>query len=282
METLQTVFSNREIAYGFWVIIIVLIILASKVYSSFVNVIKNFFANKLTVIYICMLLYTIIEVWIIYKMKLWNLSLIKDTTLWFVTFSFLTLFKSTEAKSFRDFIPIINDIFKLTIFIEFVTNFSSFGLITEIIMLPIITFIGALNFLSEKDNNKKLSTFLSNTLSIIGLVYFSFSLIQTLTNYSKFNSFENLNLLILPVILSLLIIPFFYLIALYNQYEQIFLRVKFMTKNIPNQNKIKRDIILKAKLNLNTVALLRDKLIDFDMFETNDIKPYLDKIKSIN
>ncbi len=55
-----------------------------------------------------------------------------------------------------------------------------------------------------------------------------------------------------------------------------------MTKSIPNQNKIKRDIILKAKLNLNTVALLRDKLIDFDMFETNDIKPYLDKIKSIN
>ena len=149
-------------------------------------------------------------------------------------------------------------------------------------MLPIITFIGALNFLSEKDNNKKLSTFLSNTLSIIGLVYFSFSLIQTLRNYSKFTSFENLNLLILPVILSLLIIPFFYIIALYNQYEQMFLRVKFMTKSIPNQNKIKRDIILKAKLNLNTVALLRDKLIDFDMFETNDIKPYLDKIKSIN
>lgn len=215
-------------------------------------------------------------------MKLWNLSLIKDTTLWFVTFSFLTLFKSIEAKSFRDFIPIINDIFKLTIFIEFVTNFSSFGLITEIIMLPIITFIVALNFLSEKDNNKKLSTFLSNTLAIIGLVYFSFSLIQTLRNYSKFTSFENLNLFILPVILSLLIIPFFYLITLYNQYEQIFLRVKFMTKSIPNQNKIKRDIILKAKLNLNTVALLRDKLIDFDMFETNDIKPYLDRIKSIN
>ena len=52
METLQTVFSNREIAYGFWVIIIVLIILASKVYSSFVNVVKNFFASKLTAIYI--------------------------------------------------------------------------------------------------------------------------------------------------------------------------------------------------------------------------------------
>ncbi len=281
MEELQKIFSNREIAYIFWTILIILFFLSKKIGNTFGNVIKSFFASKLSLLYISMLLFTIMEVYVIYKIGFWNSNLIKDTSFWFITFSFLTLFKSIKARNIRDFIPIINDIFKLTIFLEFIINFMSFNLTVEIIMLPLITFIGIAKFLSEKSENKHSTTFLSNILSIIGLVYFSFSVFKTINEYSKFTSQENLNTFVLPVFLSFLSLPFFYLVALYNEYEQIFMRVKFMTKDKKNQNKIKRQIFKKAKFNLNRIALLRDKLIDFDLFETNDIKIYLDKIENI-
>lgn len=280
MEELQKIFSNREIGYLFWTILIVLFLLSKKNGDNFGNVIKSFFSCKLFLLYNSLFLYTIMEVYVIYKIGFWNSSLIKDTSFWFITFSFLTLFKSINARNIRDFIPIINDIFKLTIFLEFITNFMSFNLIIEIIMLPLITFIGIAKFLSEKSENKYSTTFLSNILSIIGLVYLSFSVFKTINEYSKFTTQDNLTTLVLPVFLSLLSLPFFYIVALYNEYEQIFMRVKFMTKDKKNQNKIKWQIFKKAKFNLNRIAFLRDKLINFDLFETNDIKIYLDKIKT--
>jgi hypothetical protein len=280
MDELQKVFSNRELAYIFWTTLIFLFFLSKKIGNTFGNVIKRFFASKLSLLYISMLLYTIIEVYVIYKIGLWNSSLIKDTFFWFITFSFLTLFKSIKARNFNNFIPIINDIFKLTIFLEFIINFMSFNLTVEIVMLPLITFIGIAKFLSEKSVNKYSATFLSNILSIIGLVYFLYSVFKTINEFTKFTSQENLNTLVLPAFLSFFSLPFFYLVALYNEYEQIFMRVKFMTEDKKNQNKIKIQVFKKAKFNLNRIALLRDKLIDFDLFETNDIKIYLDKIKN--
>ncbi|WP_163401523.1 hypothetical protein [Flavobacterium fluviatile] len=280
MEELQKVFSNREIAYIIWTTLIFVFILSKQIGNAFGKVIKRFFASKLSVLYISMLLFTIMEVYLIYKMGFWNSSFIKDTSFWFVTFSFLTLFKSINARKIRDFIPIINNIFKLTIFLEFIINFRSFNLTVEIIMLPLITFLGIAKFISEKNDDKYSTTFILNILSIIGLFYFLFSVFKTINEFSKFTSKENLNTLVLPAFLSFFSLPFFYLVALYNEYEQIFMRVKYMTKNKKNQNKIKMQIFKKAKFNLNRISLLRDKLIDFDLFETNDIKIYLDKIKN--
>ncbi len=278
MEEIQKIFSNREIAYLFWSIPILIFCLI-KIPKSVQSVTNSFFANKLVTVYLSMLLYTIIEVFFIYKIGLWNSTLIKDTTFWFITFSFLTLFKSISARNIKDFIPILNDIFKLTIFVEFIINFTSFTIVLEIVMLPLITFIGIIKFLSDKNENNVLSKFLVSFLAIIGFIYFSFSIYKTLNEYSKFTSIENLNVLVLPVLLSFMSLPFYYLVAVYNEYQQIFMRVKFMTNDKKNQYKIKRQIFMRALLNLHTISLLRDKLINFDLFETNDIKIYLDKIK---
>jgi hypothetical protein len=278
VEEIQKIFSNREIAYLFWSIPILIFCLI-KIPKSVQSVTNSFFANKLVTVYLSMLLYTIIEVFFIYKIGLWNSTLIKDTTFWFITFSFLTLFKSISARNIKDFIPILNDIFKLTIFVEFIINFTSFTIVLEIVMLPLITFIGIIKFLSDKNENNVLSKFLVSFLAIIGFIYFSFSIYKTLNEYSKFTSIENLNVLVLPVLLSFMSLPFYYLVAVYNEYQQIFMRVKFMTNDKKNQYKIKRQIFMRALLNLHTISLLRDKLINFDLFETNDIKIYLDKIK---
>lgn len=281
MEEIQKIFSNREIAYLFWSIPILIFCLI-KIPKSVQSVTNSFFANRLVTVYLFMLLYTIIEVFFIFQIGFWNSTLIKDTTFWFITFSFLTLYKSINARNIKDFIPILNDIFKLTIFVEFIINFTSFTIVVEILMLPLISFIGVIKFLSDKNEYNILSKFLVNSIAIISLIYFSFSIYKTLIDYSKFTSIENLNILVLPVLLSFLSLPFYYLVAVYNEYEQIFMRVKFMTSDKKNQNKIKRQIFRRALLNLNTISFLRDKLINFELFETDDIKIYLDKIKNSN
>jgi len=226
-----------------------------------------------------MALYTIGIIFILYNINLWNKNLIKDSLIWFLTFAFANLFKAINKKTFSEFLGTINEIFKLTLFVEFIINFKSFGLGVEQIMLPLISFMDIAQFLSKRDNNKNAESFFAKTLSIIGIFYLVISLYKTIKDHEVFFSVENLNSLILTAISSFLSLPFFYLLPVYSEYEQLFMRVKFMSSDKKVQRKIKWQIFKTAKLNLNMISKLRDKLISFDLYETNDIKIHLKKIK---
>lgn len=279
MEKIQEIFSNREISLIVWCTLFLLFFILKGVGNSLIGLIKFFFASQLSVIYLLMALYTIGIIFILYNINLWNKNFIKDSLIWFLTFAFANLFKAINKKTFSEFLGTINEIFKLTLFVEFIINFKSFVLGVELIMLPLISFMDIAQFLSKRDNNKNAESLFAKTLSIIGLFYLAISLYKTIKDYEVFFSVENLNSLILPAILSFLSLPFFYLLPVYSEYEQLFMRVKFMSSDKKVQRKIKWQIFKTAKLNLNIISNLRDKLITFDLYETNDIKIHLKKIK---
>ena len=178
-----------------------------------------------------------------------------------------------------EFLETINEIFKLTIFIEFIVNFKSFGLGIELVMLPLITFIGIAQFLSEKEDKIIAKNFFSKTLSHVGIIYLITSLYNSIKEYEIFFSNTNLNSLVLPVLLSFFSLPFFYLLPVYSEYEQLYMRVNFISRDKKIQRKIKWEIFKCAGLNLDMISKLRDKLISFELYETKDIKVHLNKIK---
>ncbi|MBD0724181.1 hypothetical protein B6A10_03215 [Flavobacterium sp. L1I52] len=279
MEKIQEIFSNREIALIIWSALFLLFFILKGIGNSLKGLIKSFFTSQLSIIYLLMVLFTIGIIYILHNINLWNKNLIKDSLIWLVTFAFANLLKAINKRTLNEFLGTVNEIFKLTLFTEFIINFESFGLLTELIMLPLITFIDLAQFLSKTENNKSAENFFAKILSLIGIFYLAFSLYKTIKEHAIFFSVENLNSLVLPVILSFLSLPFFYLLTVYSEYEQLFMRVKFMSRDKKNQRKIKWQIFKTAKLNLNMISKLRDKLISFDLYETNDIKIYLKKIK---
>lgn len=279
MERLQEIFSNREIALIFWYVLLILFFLLKGVGNSVLGLLRSFFASQLAIIYLLMTLYTIGLIYILYQVNLWDKNLIKDSLIWFVTFTFANLFKSIKKRNMFEFFETINEIFKLTIFIEFIVNFKSFGLGIELVMLPLITFIGIAQFLSEKEDKIISKNFFSKTLSHVGIIYLITSLYNSIKEYEIFFSNTNLNSLILPVLLSFFSLPFFYLLTVYSEYEQLYMRVNFISRDKKIQRKIKWEIFKCAGLNLDMISKLRDKLISFELYETKDIKVHLNKIK---
>lgn len=279
MERLQEIFSNREIALIFWYVLLILFFLLKGVGNSVLGLLRSFFASQLAIIYLLMTLYTIGLIYILYQVNLWDKNLIKDSLIWFVTFTFANLFKSIKKRNMFEFLETINEIFKLTIFIEFIVNFKSFGLGIELVMLPLITFIGIAQFLSEKEDKIIAKNFFSKTLSHVGIIYLITSLYNSIKEYEIFFSNTNLNSLVLPVLLSFFSLPFFYLLPVYSEYEQLYMRVNFISRDKKIQRKIKWEIFKCAGLNLDMISKLRDKLISFELYETKDIKVHLNKIK---
>jgi len=280
MEKLQEIFSTRELALIIWtVIIIIFILIKVKFGKSLTRLIRSFFASKLSIAYLIMLFYSICILYLLKFFGLWDFTLIKDSILWFITFAIVTFFKIDKASNNNFFIEILNETFKLTLFLEFISNLYTFNFWIEFLIFPFILIISLLKSFSEIDSKNETTTkFLSNIISIIGLTYFALSIYKSFQDYHNFFSVHNMNSLILPLILSTLSIPLFYSLALYNNYEQLFLRLPIMNSDPKVQKKLKFQIFYKAKFNLIKVNILREKLIDFDVNNISDIREKLDSI----
>ncbi|WP_123955373.1 hypothetical protein [Flavobacterium cheongpyeongense] len=280
MEKLQEIFSNRELALIFWIVpIIIFCLIKFSLGRSFINLIRVFFASKLTIVYFIMILYTICILSFLKLFGLWDYTLTKDAFIWFFTFGIVTFFKINKESSNDFLIEILNETFKLTLFLEFLSNFYNFSFWIEFLIFPFILIITLLKSVSELDNkNKILTNLLSNIITIVGSIYFVFALYKTFQDYQNFLSVHNLNSLILPVVLSFLSIPLFYFLALYNTYEQLFLRLPIMNSDLEIQKKLKLQIFYKAKFNLIKVNTLREKLINFDVNNVSDIREKLNTI----
>jgi len=273
MNDLKEIFSNRELATFVWItFFIVLFSFKKEIRKSILQVIKSFFVTGILSIILLVAIYTFGSILILKYYRFWDLSLIKDTIFWFVGFAFMTLFKLDKAKEVSFFLNVLKDSFKLTVFLEFFLNFYTFSFITEMIIIPVFATIFLMNLVSEnKDEYKPVNKLTSKIIGIIGLIYILFALYNLFFKNQNIFSNHNLNTLILPVLLTVLSVPFFYFTTLYSNYERLFLRVKFMNKNVEIQRKLKRQILWKVKLNLNKLNKLDRKLTGFDLYELTNI-----------
>lgn len=137
MEKLQEIFSTRELALIIWTVIIVIFILIKvKIGDSFTRLIRAFFASKLSIAYLIMILYSIGILSLLKYFGLWDFTLIKDSILWFITFAIVTFFKIDKAYNNNFFLEILNETFKLTLFLEFVSNLYTFNFWIEFLIFP--------------------------------------------------------------------------------------------------------------------------------------------------
>lgn len=162
----------------------------------------------------------------LYVIGFWDTSLLKDTIFWVLLLEIPLFVKTVEkAKDNHFFIQLIKEKIALIAIIEFILNFWTFGLIIEIIIIPI--FIGFLYAISAKRKKyHQVKRFFDWIFVIFGLVV----IINTVTNIIKtpneIISIATLKEFLLPVLLLILNLPIVYGLALYNIYEQVFIQVK--------------------------------------------------------
>lgn len=120
-----------------------------------------------------------------------------------------------------------------------------------------ILFITILQAFNDNDREKiKLNSCLNIILSLIVICMLLFSIYKSIVNYEYFFSVSTLKSFLLPIILTLLSLPYYYGIVLYMRYESFIVVVKH-THRYENPLGVKDFIkatIKYANININTLG----------------------------
>ena len=249
-----TALNNREIATAIWLTIAFFWALSiSGVRRSIRDLLKTFFNKKIIVPFVAMLLYVLLMVIVFKEIGFWDVSATKDTILWTlgtVVATFFSLNKVAEDEKY--FKNVILDNIKFILILEFIVNFYSFNLAIELAIIPIITFIVMLNAYAElKPEFKQVKIFLGYVLGIFGLYLLAFTIRELVIDFRNFATLNNLRDFFLPLLFSIVFLPFVYFMALLMQYESFFTRIDFANKESGVAKYAKRKIVMACHFNLS-------------------------------
>jgi hypothetical protein len=276
---LTDIFSTRELALFIWIIVFVFLISLKKdVRKSIGRLLKALFSKHIFRAFIFLTIYVLLNLYLLNLIGLWDKSLTKDSTFWFCTLALVTFFKINNARDFKFFNEILLDSVKWIVVIEFLINFYTFGLWTELILVPIMVFISVIQAYAETDKKyESVQRLFQNIISIIGFVLLVYIIYRTVTEYQKTFTIQNLKSLLHPIIMTFLFLPFAYLLALYMIYEVLFVRVDFLTRDTKVGRQLKLQIILVANLNIERLNRVSKNLNVRD-FTPDDIKGFVSQV----
>lgn len=213
--------SNREIATIIWLLVILfLLFLKSKsvrksMLEFLISVIKMWKLFSFTLFYI------FITVFLLYKLNLWNIGLVKVTILWLFGFAITMVINFAKIFGERGYFKrIIIEIIGLTTIIPFLVNFYSFSLWKEMFIVPIMILSVCISTVSVYDKkNIQAGKCANKVINMISIIIFIYSFYKTILNFSNIANINTLREMLLPVLLSFSFIPFVYFLSLYSRWE---------------------------------------------------------------
>ena len=115
METLQSIFTTRELSIGVWLCISIIGILFTKVGRKFAkDTLPIIFCKKFVIFYLVMALILVGGIFILYKIGFWEWSMVKDTVLWVFIVEIPICAKAiNDAKNEKFFTKMLKDNVKI-------------------------------------------------------------------------------------------------------------------------------------------------------------------------
>lgn len=223
------VFNNREIAILVWAILFLgWCVSQESLRSSLKTVVKAAFARRLLIVYGAMLFYIFSLVFCLHELDIWEFGQLKNTIIWTFAVAFLSLYRSNSI--FEDphyFRKAVKDNINLVILLEFVLTFYTFGIIGELILVPVSAFFGVMKAFTEgKAEYEVVDRLLNGIFIAFGIFVIGYAAYNLVVGFAEFATTDTLADFYTPPLLSLLYLPFVYALSIYSTYERGFVRIK--------------------------------------------------------
>ncbi|WP_430812949.1 MULTISPECIES: hypothetical protein [unclassified Carboxylicivirga] len=272
--------NNRDLAILTWIAFVLIASFSFKFLRKHVlDILKTLFSSTFIILFQILVCCTLLIIWALIEADFWDIKLLKSTLFWFFGVGIFVTFKAIGKDSLY-FKNTIKNSIKLTIVIAFISNLHVFNYWLELISIPILAFTGImLSYNDYKTKDKRVNTALNFIINSYSIAVLIFSFYKTIVNYKTDFTFESLQNLILPSMLTLSILPLAYLVSVFTAYEMLFARLY----NVKNEKYscfyIKFKIILRGHLNLSKIRNISLNLSPYYVNETRDINQYLRKIE---
>lgn len=249
---------NREISGALWLAIFLGWAFSNEeVRKASVGVAKAALAWKIVLCVPMMAAYVAMVVLALRSVGFWNTGNLKVTVLWSLTAALAMVFDvGSVADDERYFQKASRDGFKVSVVLEFVVNLYVLSLPLELILVPTGTILACMLVIAEsKDEFKPIRALLNTVLALIGLGLLAYVAHRVYTDFQSFAQLSTLTEFLLPILLTVLFLPFLYILATVVSYENLFVRLQFLM-NDPELRSFTRGQLLR-KFGLNFRGLNR-------------------------
>jgi hypothetical protein len=234
--------NNREIAMLVWTGLLLLWMLSRRdMRPALGGVLRAFLQPTILGWLLAFVAYLSGCVWLAEQAGLWQSQLVNETAFWFLATGFVLFMGVNEVSGQDDFLwKAAKRVLALGLLAEIFINLVVMPLWVEFLFLPVVTFVVLMQvFVEGKEEYaqiKKLADWLS---AFIGLGLFAFVAISLLLDPAQLDPAYLARLLALPLWLTLLSLPFIYLLGLFVAYEKAFRRIDFWATEKRNARKAK-------------------------------------------
>ncbi|GAA5135351.1 MULTISPECIES: hypothetical protein [Colwelliaceae] len=275
------ILNNREIATGIWAIVFLIWAFTIKnVRALFRQIVEIFFSRFIIVSFILMAVYTLAMIAAIDSFGLWESHQIKNVIFWFfsaASYSFFQITKASDEPYY--FSKAIKDNLKIIVVIQFVLSVYTFSLWVELIFIPLMVVIGGMIAVSQqKEEHKIVEQLLTKLTEAIGLFIVIFTVYKLITAFGELGQLKTIYDLIIPTALSLLLLPFLYLLAVFNNYQSIFVRLGLFIKDPQLLKYAKLTSIRKCHLRFAKLVRWANNVACLDIKSKADINSSFDNL----
>jgi len=255
------IFNNRETATGVWLsLIAIYCILKLDVLDAVYEISKLFFGSVLLVVFSGLALWLSLGVKFLYWINWWTISELKLTIYWYLFSGAVLLGHSIKDVTKTPLIgQMVRDQFRVVVLLEFVAVFYSFSLLTELLFVPAITILSAAHIYC-KNRSEYESLRKPLELIFVGLaIVFTYNFIaQTIGNKGALWNLATTREVLLPVGLSIWVIPYCYLISCHSRWQEAIIQINQKTYHPENlrkyaHNRFRRSLFFHPTLLMRAV-----------------------------
>ncbi len=255
-------FSNREIATALWLAAFLAYALPrGHAYRSVAALLRSFFRAKVQLLVWLMVLYSAISVALLAMVGLWDLSLLRDTIMWFCVVAIGLLFRYTTSKAQYTFRRILTDAIAFTVVLAFVVSKYTLSLPVELILVPIVTLLTMTVAYGRAKPEFAVATKMAQwVLAATGLALLAYASVRAFSNLPSLVTMDTVKSIALEPLLTLMAVPFLYGVSFAVTYEAVFIRLGFFQKmDSQTRRYAHRRIRAYAGLSLGKLQHLLDK-----------------------
>lgn len=221
--------SSRELSILIWSTFILLYSLKdNEVRKSIFYLIIEFFNKKLIFFWVLYILNIILITYFFYLLPIWNNVFFKDIIIWSLFSGCSYYINSISIKYDYTYIKyLIRSNLKLVLFWEYISSNITFNIFIELLIISIGTMLITLIDFSKRNKDYEYTyIFLSWVLNILSAIFIIHIIELIILYFRNLLLVNNIISFIIPLFYLILSLPFFYIVKLYVEYEELFIKIK--------------------------------------------------------
>lgn len=246
---------NREFSFLVLMALVVVAILWRAGLAASWNLVRNVFQRPILRLLGAVLCYVLMCVWLLSIPGWWQWSNLKSTLIWAGSFALVAVFNYEKVELGRSYFrsTLIESI-GITALLSFLSSTYVFGLFAELAIAFALAALVALNVLTGRDERLKgVQTVAAALLATLSLFMLGNSVYHIVTEFDQFATSHTAREFILPVMLTLMFMPFLYGMYVYATYDEVFSSLEYLIKDASLRSCARRK--LTAKFRFDTAGM---------------------------